>query len=108
MSQDRSISVTTYVIIWATLIAMTFLTWSVSYIDMGPFNILVALVIATFKMSLVIYFFMHVKFDDKLTRLFVVAGFVWLMILIVLTLSDYFTRDWKPAQSLWHQTTTQP
>ena len=108
MSQDRSISVTTYVLIWLALIVGTALTWAVSYIDMGPFNILVALIIATCKMSLVIYFFMHVKFDDKLTRLFVVAGFVWLMILIVLTLSDYKTRDWKPAQSVWHQTTTQP
>ena len=102
MEQHRIVPVRTYVLIWATLIVMTFTTWGVSYVDMGPFNIVVALIIAGFKMSLVIYFFMHVKFDDTLTRLFVIAGFFWLLILIVLTLADYYTRGWQPVSSFWH------
>jgi len=71
------------------------------YVDMGPWNIVVALLIAGTKMSLVIYFFMHVKFDDALTRLFAAAGFIWLIILLVLTLSDYYTRDWSKIESFW-------
>jgi cytochrome c oxidase subunit 4 len=100
--EHKAISVRSYVLIWLTLIILTFTTWGVAYIDMGPFNIVVALVIAAFKMSLVIYFFMHVKFNDALTRLFVGAGFVWLLIMIALTLADYNSRGWLPLGAFWN------
>ena len=96
--------VRTYVAIWAILIVLTFTTLGVAYIDLGSFNIVVALVIAGIKMSLVIYFFMHVKFDDAITRLFVAGGFFWLAILIFLTMGDYMSRGWLPLQSIWHST----
>jgi cytochrome c oxidase subunit IV len=97
------VPVRTYVLVWLVLVIGTILTYLVAeYVDIGPWNIVVALLIAGTKMSLVIYFFMHVKFDDPLTRLFVGAGFFWLLILIFMTLTDYFTRDWAPAASYWH------
>jgi len=101
-SGHEVVPVRTYVLVWLALIIGTFTTYYVAeYIDIGPWNIVVALLIAGTKMTLVIYFFMHVKFDDALTRLFAAAGFIWLIILLVLTLSDYFTRDWARVQNLW-------
>ncbi len=95
------VPIRTYVAIWAILVVLTFTTAAVAFIDMGPFNIVVALTIAVFKMLLVIIWFMHVKQADSLTRLFVVAGFFWMMILIFVLLSDYKTRDWLPAGHMW-------
>src|SRR5689334_6439966 len=90
------VPVGTYVAVWLALVIGTILTYVVAeYVNLGAGNIIVALLIAGTKMSLVIYFFMHVKFNDALTRLFVAAGFFWLLILIFLTLSDYFTRHWS-------------
>ncbi len=98
--EHHIVPVKNYVFVWLALIILTFTTWGVAYIDMGRFNIVVALVIAFIKMSLVIYFFMHVKFDDPLTKLFVGGGFFWLLILIALTLGDYMTRGWLPISNL--------
>ena len=63
-------SVKTYVAIWATLTILTFVTYTVAKIDMGGFNIVVAMGIAFFKMMLVILFFMNVKSESPLTKLF--------------------------------------
>ena len=60
--------VRTYVLIWLTLTIMTFVTFYVSTIDLGAFNIVIALAIAFFKMMLVIWFFMHVRTDNPLTK----------------------------------------
>ena len=93
--------VRTYVLIWLTLTIMTFVTFYVSTKDLGPWNIVVALAIAAFKMSLVIWFFMHVRTDNPLTKLFVFAGFFWMAILLALTLGDYFSRTWMPGGKSW-------
>ena|SRR5579864_1950147 len=98
------VPVRTYVLVWLALVIGTISTYYIAeYVDIGVGNIVVALLIAGTKMTLVIYFFMHVKFDDPLTRLFVGAGFFWLLILIFMTLADYFSRNWAPAGSFWHQ-----
>jgi cytochrome c oxidase subunit 4 len=93
--------VRTYVLIWLILTIMTFVTFYVSTIDLGPFNIVIALAIAAFKMTLVIWFFMHVRTDSPLTKLFVFAGFFWMAILITFTLGDYFSRAWMPGGKFW-------
>lgn len=93
--------VRTYVIIWLALSILTVVTFLVSKIDLGALNIVIALGIAAFKMSLVIWFFMHVKTDNALTKLFVFAGFFWIAILLALTLGDYFSRTWMPGGKFW-------
>jgi cytochrome c oxidase subunit 4 len=93
--------VRTYVIIWIILTIMTFVTYGVAQIDLGPFNIVIALAIAAFKMMLVVWFFMHVRTDNPLTKLFVFAGFFWMAILFVFTLGDYFSRSWMPGGKFW-------
>ena len=84
------------VAIWIALLVGTGLTVGAAFIDLGPFNIVVALAIATVKATLVVLFFMHVKgASEKLTGAIVVSGFFFLAILISLSLADYLTRSWR-------------
>lgn len=87
-----------YLVILLCLVAGTVLTYFAATWDMGPFNPVVALAIACTKATLVILFFMHVRYSSTLTKITVVAGFFWLLILITLSLSDYITRDWTLGQ----------
>ena len=83
----------TYYLIFAALIVCTFITVLVSYFDLGPYNAVVALVIAVIKATLVVLFFMHVRYEPKLTWIFVAAGLIWFLIMVDLTMSDYLTRS---------------
>jgi cytochrome c oxidase subunit IV len=94
-------SLRTYILIWATLTVMTFVTYEVAQIDLGVLNTVVALLIAFFKMMLVILFFMNVKAESPLTKLFAGAGFFWLILLLGQTLIDYASRNWMPAGKMW-------
>ena len=86
------VSPRTYVTIFLALMVLTGVTVGAAYLDLGPFNTLVALVIACTKMMLVILYFMHVRYSSRLTWAVVGAGFFWLGLLLILTLSDYLTR----------------
>ena len=86
-----------YLAIFLTLLVMTGVTIAVAYIDLGPANIGVALAIAFFKASLVVLYFMHVKYSSKLVQLAAATGFLWLGIMLSFTLSDVWTRDWQPV-----------
>ena len=85
----------TYYIIFAVLMVCTYLTWQVAYFDLGAMNTVVALTIAVFKATLVVLFFMHVKYSTRLTWAVVLGSIFWLGILLTLTLSDYVTRGWR-------------
>ncbi len=86
--------VRTYVLVFAVLIALTVLTTAVAFVDLGPFSVVVALAIAVCKMLLVALFFMHMRHSTRLTRLVVLGGLLWLIILILLSLTDFATRTW--------------
>jgi len=82
--------------IGAALLVFTFITVKAAFIDLGVFNPVVALLIATIKATLVVLFFMHVKgASEKLTGAVVVSGFFFFAILITLSLADYLTRSWR-------------
>jgi cytochrome c oxidase subunit IV len=82
--------------IGAALLVFTFITVKAAFIDLGVFNPVVALLIATIKATLVVLFFMHVKgASEKLTGAVVVSGFFFLAILLSLSLADYMTRSWR-------------
>jgi cytochrome c oxidase subunit IV len=87
-------SVKTYVLVFVALICLTVATTAVSFVDLGPFSVVVALAIACGKMLLVALFFMHVRHSTKLTRLVLAGGLLWLAILLLLTLGDELTRGW--------------
>ncbi len=81
-----------YFAVFATLLALTALTVWVAFHNLGPYNAVVALTIATIKGVFVILYFMHVRYSTRLTWLTILAGFFWLGILLVLTITDYVTR----------------
>ncbi len=95
MSEHIS-SVKLYVGIWLALLAGTGLTVFAAFVDLGPFNTIVALSIATIKAILVVLFFMHVKYaHEKMTKLVIVTGILFLFILLALSMADYGTRLWS-------------
>ncbi len=86
-----------YVAVFGVLILMTATTTAVSFVDMGPWNTVAALAIAAFKATLVVLFFMHIKYSRRLMQLVIAGGLFWLAILLVLTLSDFMSRGWLPV-----------
>ncbi len=97
MSEENP-SVLTYVLVFVALIVLAALTTGIAYIDLGPFNTVVALAIAFIKMCLVGLFFMHLLYSHGLTRIVVLAGFFWLALMVSFTLADLLSRPWiKPT-----------
>lgn len=86
------VPVRVYLTIFAVLLVLTAVTVGVSFLDLGPFNTVVAIVIAVTKMMLVVLYFMHVRYSSRLTWAVVAGGFFWLALLLLLTLGDYLTR----------------
>ena len=84
-----------YYTIFAILMLCTALTVVIAFFDLGPLNAVAALVIAMFKATLVVLFFMHVKYGPRLTWAVVIGSVYWLGILLTLTLGDYLTRAWR-------------
>jgi cytochrome c oxidase subunit IV len=84
-----------YVLIWAILMVLTATTVFAATIELHVFNIVLALLIATIKGTLVVLFFMHLRYSTKLTMVTVVASIFWLFILFSLTMTDYVTRAWS-------------
>ena len=84
-----------YYLIFATLILMTLITVEVAFWNLGLLTFWVALSIASFKATLVVLYFMHVRYAHQVVWLFAAAGFVFLAILLVLTLNDPLTRGWQ-------------
>ncbi len=86
-----------YVAVFAALLVLTATTTAVASVDLGPWNTVAALAIALIKATLVVLFFMHVKYSPRLTQIVIGGGLFWLAILIVLTLSDFLSRGWLPV-----------
>lgn len=85
-----------YVWTCVALLTLLALTWTIAYVDLGPFNLIVALAVAITKAMLIALFFMHIKGSSRILHLAAVAGVIWLLIMISLTLGDYSTRGWVP------------
>jgi cytochrome c oxidase subunit 4 len=84
-----------YYLIFGALMVGTYVTVQAAFIDLGALNAVVALAIACAKATLVVLFFMHVKYSTRLTWAVVVGSVFWLGILLALTFSDYLTRAWR-------------
>jgi cytochrome c oxidase subunit 4 len=90
---EHIVSKTIYFLIFGALMVLTVVTYWVALYDFGRMNVVIALAVAVTKAVLVVLYFMHVRYSNRLTKIVVISGFFWLAILIVLTLSDYFTRS---------------
>ena len=90
-----------YFVVFGALLALTIVTTVVARVNLGDFNVVVALAIAVLKALLVALFFMHLVRTPHRTMIVAGAGVFWLAILIVLTLSDVLTRGWLPVPDGW-------
>jgi cytochrome c oxidase subunit 4 len=86
-----------YYAVFGALVVGTVLTVVAAKIDMGPFNNVVMLTIAIAKATLVILYFMHVRWGSRLTWVIVASSFFWLLILFTFTMMDYMSRGWIPG-----------
>jgi len=82
----------TYIAVFVALLVGTGITTAVSFVDLGILNNVVAVGIAVAKATLVILFFMHVKYSSRLNALVVMTSLFWIFIMFSITLADYFSR----------------
>lgn len=99
---EHIVSIRTYLTIFGALMVLTSITVFAASFDLahvwGPLNALVALTIAVIKATLVVLYFMHVRYSSKLIQVIVVSGVLWFVILIAFTMADYLTRSGWPAR----------
>jgi len=92
---EHIVPVRVYVVIFFALMVGTAITVLAAYQDFpGALNVVIAMTIAVAKATLVVLYFMHVRYSAPLVWVIVASGLFWLAILFALTFSDYMTRDW--------------
>ncbi len=95
---EHIVSIRIYFVIFLALILGTALTVVAGLQDFpGPLNVIIALTIACIKATLVVLYFMHLRYSNRLTWVILIAALFWLAILFALTFSDYWTRHWLTA-----------
>ncbi len=92
MSSVHVSPLSTYYSIFAALMVLSAITVGAAFVNLGALNPIVALAIAVVKATLVILFFMHVKYSSRLTKITVVMSFFFVAILFAETFMDYATR----------------
>jgi cytochrome c oxidase subunit 4 len=90
---EHVVPVRVYLTVFAVLLLLTAATTWVAFIDLGRLNVVIMLVIAIVKATLVVLFFMHVLYSDRLTWLVVSSGFAMLMLLVVFVAGDMIVRQ---------------
>lgn len=85
-----------YAFVWLGLMALAVATTLIGYLDLGPFNTVIAVAIALAKALLIIGFFMHAIFEGKVVKIVLAGGVIWFLILVTMTLGDYASRGWLP------------
>ena len=91
-SRARVPPVTSYLAVWAVLLAFLAATVGSSFVAVGAWNLVINFMIACAKAALVAIFFMHLRTGPALLRIVAAAGVVWLGIMLTLTLADVLTR----------------
>ena len=91
---EHILPVRNYLAVYVALMILLGATVGAAYIDLGRFNFTLSILIAIAKATLILMIFMHVRYGEKLVWVFSTGAFLWLAILITLSLNDYFTRGW--------------
>lgn len=94
MTENSShiVSYRTFFLVWVALLILTLVTVAVSHVDLGPWNVWLALSIASLKAGLVIAFFMHMKYESRLFKGFFFCALLTLAIFIGFTFFDVHYR----------------
>lgn len=94
MTGNHIVSPKLYLLVFGTLMVGTALTVAAARVDLGELNIIVAMTIAVFKATLVVLYFMHLRWSGRLIWIFAAASILWLLLLIGLVVADMATRPW--------------
>ena len=86
------IPLSTYLKVFAILIALTVVTVAASRIDFGAMNAVIAFAIASVKAGLVLAYFMHLKYDNMMNRVIIASGVFFLLVLYMFVTIDDITR----------------
>ena len=92
MSEHAQPTVKSFFGVWIALLILTAITTAASFLELGPFNAVVALFIATCKASLVVLFFMEARHLPKITKMVIITALFFLGLLLTLTMTDFMTR----------------
>ena len=90
------VSIRTYTFTWLALLALALATTLIGFLDLGPFSMGIAILIASTKAALIVAYFMHARFENKLVWVIIAAGIVWFLIMVSNTVGDYISRGWLP------------
>jgi cytochrome c oxidase subunit 4 len=90
--KSHQIGYSTYIIVWLTLVGLTILTVSSSSFELGAFTLVLAMLIAIVKSSLVVNIFMHIKYDNKIFLIFICVAVLILLVSLTFTAVDVFFR----------------
>ena len=93
MSEQHVVPVRVYLVIFALLLFFTALTTAVAFVDLGRMNVVIMLGIAITKATLVVLYFMHVRWGERLLGVAIGTAIACFLILIGLTLSDLLVRN---------------
>lgn len=99
----KVVSASTYLKIYLLLLLLMALTLGASFVDLGAFHLVASLAIASSKALIIGLYFMHLHYSTTLVRVTAGAGVIWLLILLVLSMGDYVSRDWMPLPGDWPQ-----
>jgi cytochrome c oxidase subunit 4 len=99
----KTVEAKVYYKVYLALMMLLVITLGSAYVNLGPLNPIVNILIALIKATLVGLFFMHVHYDKPLLKVFAISGFFWLMILLTLGMSDYVSRGWTRLPGAWPQ-----
>jgi cytochrome c oxidase subunit 4 len=91
-NSNPHVSVRVYLIVFSALLVLTAVTTAVAFLNLGAMNVVIMLAIAVTKATLVVLYFMHVRYSSRLTWAVVSTAFAWLVVMILFTLSDFATR----------------
>ena len=84
--------VSTYLLIWFGLLVFTGVTVTVAGLNLGNLSVLGAILIAAVKSTLVVLFFMHIKYEDRVFKIMLGAAIIMLVVIMVLTFVDVSFR----------------
>lgn len=88
------VSARKYLFTYVALLVLTLATTLVAYVDLGWATMLIAILFALAKATLIASIFMHVLYEGKLVKLVIAGAVIWFVILVSLTINDYLTRGW--------------
>jgi cytochrome c oxidase subunit IV len=92
MTTEHVLPLRVYFLVASALFLLLGVTVAIALVDLGPLNIILALLVAVVKAVLVVLYFMHVKFSSRLTWLFASGALLWLAILFSFVMADFLTR----------------